>query len=104
MHRKPLAWLARPALTLATLLALTLLLAMPQMARAQPAYPPGGLSDPPGIVARLNLAEGEVSFAPADANPDAGGAEPSADHRRQAVERPSRALGIAHRIDCCTHE
>ena len=77
MHRKPLAWLARPALTLATLLALTLLLAMPQMARAQPAYPPGGLSDPPGIVARLNLAEGAVSFAPADANPDASAWTPA---------------------------
>ena len=77
IHRQPLVWLARPALTLATLLALTLLLAMPPVARAQQAYSPAGLSDPPSIVARLNLAEGAVSFAPADANPDASDWSPA---------------------------
>ena len=77
MHRQHLARLPRRAMTLATALALTLLLAMAHDARAQQAYPQGGLSDPPGIVARLNLAEGAVSFAPADANPDASAWSPA---------------------------
>ncbi|MEP6964949.1 MAG: DUF6600 domain-containing protein, partial [Polaromonas sp.] len=77
MHLGRLARLPRRALALATVLPLIVLLAMAHGARAQEAYPPGGLPDPPGIVARLNLAEGAVSFAPADANPDANAWTPA---------------------------
>ncbi len=65
------AQLPRRALALATALPLLVLLVMAHGAGAQPAHPPGVPLDPPGSVARLNLAEGAVSFAPAEAGPDA---------------------------------
>ena len=59
-----------PARVLArtTALPLLLLLTLLQSATAQQSYPQGAALDPPGSVARLNLAEGAVSFAPAEDN------------------------------------
>ena len=71
------AQLPRRALALATALPLVVLLAMAHGAGAQEAYPPGAPPDPPGSVARLNLAEGAVSFAPAEAGPDANAWTPA---------------------------
>ena len=52
---------------LATLQLLVLLAALQTTSWAQEAYQQGAPLDPPGQVARFNLAEGAVSFAPADA-------------------------------------
>jgi hypothetical protein len=48
-----------------SLLAMFALLQFPATAQIQPQGAPGALIDPPGLVARLNLVEGPVSFAPA---------------------------------------
>ena len=69
---------------LATLPLLLLLAALQTGSWAQQAYPPGTEPDPPGRVARLNLAEGTVSFAPADA----AGASNGNDWRPVQANRP----------------
>ncbi len=75
--------LPRFILALAGALPLLVLLAMAQGAGAQDAYPPGAALDPPGRVARLNLIEGTVSFAPAEAGPEDASA-----WRLAALNRP----------------
>jgi hypothetical protein len=74
---KRFAHLPRRALALATALPLAVLLAMPYGAGAQQSYSQGAQQDPPGSVARLNLTEGAVSFAAAEANADANAWTPA---------------------------
>ena len=74
---KRFAHLPRRALALATALPLVVLLAMPHGAGAQEAYSQGAPLDPPGSVARLNLTEGAVSFAAAEANAEANAWTPA---------------------------
>ncbi|MCX7256508.1 MAG: hypothetical protein NTZ64_07150 [Polaromonas sp.] len=72
---------------LARLLLAGLLTALLASAHAQNGYSPAAPLDPPARVAWLGLAEGEVSFAPADADGANGSGEPG-DWQPALLNRP----------------
>lgn len=84
LHALPAQRCLRGWQMLARLLLAGLLTALLASAHAQSGYPPAAPLDPPARVAWLGLAEGDVSFAPADAD---GSGEPG-DWQAALLNRP----------------